>query len=132
MSNANTYSTGHPWYYVLGGKILSLKEIWQEVDTATYKGYLEAEIDKASGNTRKLQEMKTKAIVRVKEDISRYRQCALELHRYRKALPKDWHPECDDIHTAMGLKRNHIFNEFANLKQINELLQQQPTLFDFD
>jgi hypothetical protein len=131
MSYENSYKTGHPWYYVLGGKVLTLKEIWQEADTASYRGYLESEIDKAAGNNAKLNVLKTEAIARLKEDISRYRICALELHRYRKALPENHEPVCEDIHASMGFKRNHIFNEFANLKQINELLQQQPTLFDF-
>lgn len=123
MSDSNSYSTGHPWYYVLGGKVLSLKEIWQEAEQANYKGYRESEIDKANGNNTKLR--------RLKVDVSAYRTSALALHRYRKKLPKDWHPECDDIHTAMGLKRNHLFNEFANLQHIDELLAYQPDLFDF-
>lgn len=132
MDKENTYSTGHPWYYVLGGKVLSLKEILKEVNEALYKGYLETEIDKAAGNNAKLLELRTKIQSRLKDDISRYRQCALELHRYRKTLPENYKPACKDIHTSMGLKRNHIFNELANLKHIEELLSQQPTLFDFD
>ena len=132
MDSEKTYSTGHPWYYVLGGKILSLKEILKEVNEAPNKGYLETEIDKASGNNAKLQELKTKALSRLSDDISRYRQCALELHRYRKTLPENYKPICKEIHTSMGLKRNHIFNEFANLKHIEDLQAHQPTLFDFD
>jgi hypothetical protein len=131
MSDSNSYSTGHPWYYVLGGKVLSLKEIWQEAEQANYKGYRETEIDKANGNNTKLRSLKAETIQRLKVDVSGYRTSALALHRYRKTLPKDWHPECDDIHTAMGLKRNHVFNEFANLQHIDELLAYQPDLFDF-
>ena len=131
MSDSNSYSTGHPWYYVLGGKVLSLKEIWQEAEQANYKGYRETEIDKANGNNTKLRRLKAETIQRLKVDVSGYRTSALALHRYRKGLPKDWHPECDDIHTAMGLKRNHVFNEFANLQHIDELLAYQPDLFDF-
>lgn len=131
MSDSNSYSTGHPWYYVLGGKVLSLKEIWQEAEQTNYKGYRETEIDKANGNNTKLRTLKAETIQRLKVDISGYRKSALALHRYRKNLPKDWHPECDDIHTAMGLKRNHVFNEFANLQHIDELLAYQPDLFDF-
>ena len=130
MTQENTYSKGHPWYYVLGGKIPTLKEIKQDAENSKYNGYREEEIQKCSHNNSKLRLLREQVRESLKKDISRYRQVALELHRYRKTTTEICDPICKDIHTSMSLKYNHIFNEFANLKYIRQSLSYQPDLFD--
>ncbi len=125
-----TYSTGHPWHYVLGGKVLSIKEIWNEANASDYRGYRRDTIKKYFGKSDKLKALKSETIINLKRDINRYRECALALHRYRNKLPKNHQPTCEGVHVAISLKKNHIYNEFSNLKYINELLYQQPDLFD--
>ena len=81
-------------------------------------------------NNSKLKLLREQIKESLKNDISRYRQVALELHRYRKTTTEICDPICKDIHTSMSLKYNHIFNEFANLKYIRQSLSYQPDLFD--
>lgn len=131
MTMQNTYNNGHPWYYVLGGKVLSIRDIWEEVNLDNRKGgYNRYEIKKAFGNSEKLRALKVKTVARLKSDISRYRQCVFELHRYRKSLTENHNPVCEDVHVSVSLKVSHIYNELANLKYIEELLSYQPDLFD--
>ena len=131
MTDYNSYNTGHPWYYVLGGKVPSIKAIWKEVAHLDYKGCKEDDIKKAAGNSSKLRALKAQSFLRLKNDISSYRKYALELHRYRKSHSTDDHLVCEDIHVSLSLKNNHIYNELAHLRYIEELLSYQPDLFDF-
>ncbi len=117
------YSSGHPWYYVLGGHIPSIKEIRLEVRATAYKGYLAGEISKAFGNDAKLRSIKDDVEAALKKDISQYRQCAFQLYQYRKTA-KESEPVCDAVHVSVSLKRNHIYNELAHLDYINELTPQ--------
>lgn len=39
MTNDTGYNSGHPWYYILGGKVLPPKEILKAVEKTGYEGY---------------------------------------------------------------------------------------------
>lgn len=130
MTQENTYNKGHPWYYVLGGKIPTLKEIKQDAEISSYNGYRAEDIKKCSQNNSKLKLLREQVRESLKNDISRYRQVALELHKYRKTTTEICDPICKDVHVNMSLKYNHIFNEFAHLKYIRRSLSYQPDLFD--
>ena len=127
ITHIGDYCAGHPWYYVRGNEVLSPKEIRQEVIDDGYRGYLKDEImaiDRMAEPKRsqKLRQIREKTIEELKEDISRYRQCNLELHRYRlKSLQSDEPFGCHDVHTNIGLKHNHIYNCFAHLVLLDEL-----------
>ena len=58
MKEKLAYSSGHPWYYVLGGKVPSIKKIWEEAKASGYKGYLREDIANASGNISKLRQIR--------------------------------------------------------------------------
>lgn len=130
------YNTGHPWYYFLGGPVLSPKQILENTRYSGYKGYRDDEIARLdrkveperSNNLRKLR---CELIAKLKEDISGYRKRALELHRYR-ALNNNFTDvpvSCDDIHTNISLKHSHLVNGFAHLITIDECLNKQGDLF---
>lgn len=133
----NDYSTGHPWYYYLGGPILKPKAIKEATRISGYRGYLRDEIAKAdqkSEPTRSnaLRTIQARVLSELRRDLAGYRMCALELHRYRKAnrMPRD--PRgCDPIHTNISLKHNHLVNDFAHLIWLDELLSKQGDLFGF-
>jgi len=36
---------------------------------------------------------------------------------------------CTDIHTGISLKHNHLYNDFAHLLTLDNLLSKQPDLF---
>lgn len=129
MKEKLAYSSGHPWYYVLGGKVPSIKKIWEEAKASGYKGYLREDIANASGNNSKLRQIRQEAVQSLKRDISRYRECAFELNQIRK-ISNPANPKCLDVHTAISLKRNHIYNDVAHIRYIDELLSQQPELFE--
>lgn len=126
------YDPGHPWYYLLGGKPLTLKQIREHVGRRGYRGYNRDEIATASGRCepRRSQELRTLrsvALGRLKEDISGYRRAVFLLHEFRAAPDTD---ECAEVHVSVSLKHNHLFNEFAHLLWIDELLTHQLDLFE--
>ena len=66
------------------------------------------------------------------KDISRYRQCVFQLRKLKDAEDIPETPSCcSDIHVAMSLKHNHIYNGFAHLALLDELPAQQGDLFRF-
>lgn len=121
------YHAGHPWYYLLGGLVLTPKEIRNAACAATYRGYRADDIRKLAT----LSEPRRRAAIEkvtdeikseLQADIARYRQCVFELHEYRRtADPSEEPPICADIHVAISLKHNHIVNGFAHLALIDEL-----------
>jgi len=136
--NSNTeskgipYQTSHPWYYVLGGKVLKPSQIKENVIKSAYQGYLAEDIEIAA---RKSEPQRSIALRKIKDsvnkrlyfDLSRYREVTRELHMHRKkSITKE--PQCDSIHTSLSLKHNHIYNGFAHLVKIDELLSDQPEL----
>ena len=48
--NLTGYNFGHPWYYVLGGEILSPKQIRADVSAGNYQGYMAEEINAVDKN----------------------------------------------------------------------------------
>ncbi|MEO9827647.1 MAG: hypothetical protein ABJF50_24895 [Paracoccaceae bacterium] len=130
----HSYGAGHPWYYLLGGTVPTLKEIREEAHASGYKGYLAADIE-AIGRKQEPQRSAATKTKRQKledelrKDISRYRECARELRTHRVADSDVKQPACSDIHTAISLKHNHIYNGFANLKTLESLPEQQLDLF---
>ena len=121
------YNAGHPWYYVRGNKVLTPKQIKHDVQQSEYRGYLKDEIlainkQVEPRRTEKLQKLRQDTLQELNADLSRYRKCALELHRFRRTQDYTYNPvSCDDIHTSIGLKHNHIYNRFAHLILLDEL-----------
>ncbi len=137
-SNPHThggYGAGHSWYYLLGGKVLSPKQIREATRQSGYQGYARDDIHAADRKAEpqrsaSLRQFREKFEADVKKDLRFYRQMALTLHRYRKQRGTQETPICsDDIHMAMSLKHNHLVNGFAHLILIDELLNQQGDLF---
>ena len=139
-SNPHThggYSAGHPWYYLLGGVVLSPKQIREATRQSSYQGYARNDIHAADRKAEPkrsatLRQYREKFEADLKQDLRFYRRMALTLHRYRKQRGIAETPVCsDDIHMAMSLKHNHLVNGFAHLILIDELLNQQGDLFGF-
>ena len=132
------YSAGHPWYYFLGGKVPTLKQIRATAHARgdDYRGYRADEIDKAH---LRAEPMRTNDLCKIRDevlgglcaDISRYREVVRELHAYRAQHQYDESSmSCDGVHTSMSLKLAHIYNGFAHLKTL-DALPIQSDLFDF-
>lgn len=137
MNTHHGYSSGHPWYYHLGGKRLSLKEIQAEVIASGYRGYRADDIENADQmaepkRSETLRRLRADANRSLREDVSRYRELARKLTAHRRASGDE--PTggiCDCVHTNIGLKHNHIYNQFAHLHFIDSLLAKQGDLFGF-
>ena len=134
---ANGYGAGHPWYYVLGGPILKPRQIIKRIKENGYQGYMADDIkiaDKKPEPQRSeaLRAIKGNVIRSYRRDLSCYRKLACELRRYQQehALAID-SPVCESIHTNISLKHNQLYNDFAHLVLLDELLSHQPDLFDF-
>ena len=129
--NLPGYNFGHPWYYVLGGEILLPKQIRAEVSAGNYQGYMAEEINAVDNKpephrSEALRAFKEKFLKDLAEDISRYRQIACAIRRDRAENPIFIEP---DIHADISLKYAHIYNDFAHLNYIEDLLAQQGDLF---
>ena len=135
IENLTGYNFGHPWYYVLGGEILSPKQIRAEVSAGNYQGYMADDVhavDKKHEPHRSeaLRAFKAKFMKDLAEDISHYRQIACAIRRDRAENTIFIEPDsCADIHTDISLKYAHIYNDFAHLNYIEDLLAQQGDLF---
>ena len=132
------YQPGHPWFYKLGGKVLRPKQILSAVKASGYQGYRFDDIQQAGNKAEPhrsaaLRNIRQEVLTRLISDLSCYRAYARELRDYR-AIDEADRPEqpiCSDIHTSMSLKHNHLYNGFAHLAVIDDLLSSQPDLFDF-
>ena len=102
------YHPGHPWYYYLGGKPLSPREILEATRHSGYLGYARERI----ANLDHLSEPKRSQSLRAERD------------KFRSDLR-------EDIHVALSLKHNHMVNNFGHLILLDELLSKQKDLFDF-
>jgi hypothetical protein len=120
---------------VLGGETLSPKQIRAEVSTGSYQGYMAEEINTVDNKpephrSEALRAFKAKFLKDLAEDISRYRQIACAIRRDRAENSIFIEPDsCDDNHTNISLKYAHIYNDFAHLNYIEDLLAQQGDLF---
>jgi hypothetical protein len=78
-----------------------------------------------------LQKLRNAVLHQLANDISQYRNCVFKLgtHQNRSGINPNA-KVCDDIHVAVSLKHNHIYNDFAHLACLDELLNQQGDLFD--
>lgn len=131
------YNTGHPWYYHLGGPVLSLKAIREAARYSRYKGYRKDDIAKADKKpepqrSHALRTIRAQVVEELKRDIAGYRKRALALHRHRKnaeAHPLCAKASCADVHTNISLKHNHLVNDFAHLIWLDDLLNRQGDLF---
>ena len=131
----NGYSAGHPWYFYLGGRRLSLKQIRDAVLENGCEGWMTGYIldaDKKSEPQRSetLRTMRAKVIDDLRYDIGGYRRCARELAARRKAgLDRIKQVACAEVHTNISLKFSHLVNDFAHLRMIDDLLSKQLDLF---
>lgn len=133
QSNSNHYAPSHPWYYLLGGDILKPSAILAEVKTSGYRGYLSSQIEKSANKSEpqrsiELRKLDNESRSALFSDISRYRECVRELRLIREQHNEN-RTECLDIHVSISLKHNHIYNDFAHLIRLDELLSEQPDLF---
>ncbi|MGH1464120.1 MAG: hypothetical protein ACRBBQ_02050 [Cognatishimia sp.] len=123
------YGAGHPWYYLLGGDIPTPKDIRAHVLVGNYAGYLEQLISEADGKpepkrSKVLADLRGKIVAELDADLSRYRSCARDLRSWREMIGWADPLQCDDAHTAISLKFNHIVNGFANLRTLDNLPSQ--------
>lgn len=134
MFTCGGYCSGHPWYYNLGGKVLSPKQILESVKASGYQGYMREDIAAADAKAEPqrselLRALRAKVMDDLARDLSGYRARARELHAFRKVQGEPCEPSCADIHTNISLKHNHLFNDFAHLVWLDELLSHQLDLF---
>ena len=129
------YSAGHPWYYLLGGAIPSIKAIRTCASAGGYAGCSACLIREADGKpepkrTEALRYLRNLVRENLCGDISRYRECVRELRQWRSEQDGTGQLECGGVHTAISLKFNHILNDFANLQRLDSL-PKQVDLFEF-
>lgn len=125
------YSADHPWYYVLGGDIPSLKQIRAYTLERGCRGYLADEISQAHlkpepKRSQCLDKIRSSVLRSLRADISRYQEVAQDLRRLLRGAcaQAEQTPHCEDVHTSMSLKFCHIMNGFAHLNTLDALPKQ--------
>jgi hypothetical protein len=131
-----SYSSGHPWYYVLGGKPLFPSQIKARINLETYPDLMVEDILKASKmaepkRSERLRAIRLKTRASLSTDLNRYLECVRDLKNLRVSTPLDADPKCEDIHQSMSLKHNHIYNDYAQLMICESHLAKQADLFAF-
>jgi hypothetical protein len=126
------YDAGHPWYYVLGGVPLGPKQILRCVRARRHRGYLQDEIALSAARceprrSEELRKIRVSVVSSLRIDLARYLELVRALRRERRSGESF---ECSDLHTAVSLKHNHLFNDLAHLDWIDDLLSMQLDLFD--
>ena len=126
------YGPGHPWYYVQGGVPLGPKQILASARRKGYRGYLQDDIANAAGRceprrSQDLRILRAKVVASLSSDLAGYRRVVRDLRRHRLEVPGG---ECHEVHTAVSLKHNHLFNDLAHLSWIDELLAVQLDMFE--
>lgn len=133
---SSDYSPSHPWFYYLGGIVISPKQIKQRVMIKDQESYRAEDFEKL--NSRKeprrsesLRLMKEKIMQELVRDISAYRRTVRELKIWhaQDPLPEPFQ-SCNDVHTSMSLIYSHISNDFMHLKYLDNLASKQMDLFD--
>lgn len=124
------YSAGHPWYYLLGGKRPTLKQISAYAERFEKPGYRAEEIDVAHRlpepkRTQVLLKIRAAIMEDLRRDISGYRRAVRNLSAYRKAYQPEACPKiCGDVHVAMSLKFSHLLNDFIHLQKLKSMPSQ--------
>ncbi len=124
------YSAGHPWYYVRGGTVPTLKQIRGYASKFEKRGYMADEVETAHrlpeprrGAT--LAKIRAQVLQSMRGDISGYRKAARQLAAYRgKHGFNEDPPRCEDVHVAISLKFCHTLNDFIHLRQLDALPSQ--------
>ena len=86
---ANDYSVGHPWYYKLGGKVLTPKQILESVRQSEYQGYMQDDIEKLNKKSEPMRSASIRKLtLQIKKDLnkslSQYRKYVHKLSYFRK------------------------------------------------
>ena len=129
------YRQGHPWYYLLGGRPPSLKEIKAEAESDERGGYLADDIAQMDAMTEpkrseKLRALRYRILKSLDRDIRIFRRCVRELRIYQEEHEGDEVPNSSaEIHMSVSLKYSHLFNGFGNLHLIETCLDKQKDLF---
>ena len=123
------YSASHPWYYLSGGAIPSIRAIRTCAISRKFAGCSarligEADAKAEPKRTEALRYLRNRVLEDLRCDISRYRECVRELRKWREKNGAPDKPECSGVHTAVSLKFNHILNDFANLHRLDSLPMQ--------
>ncbi len=133
---ATGYNPGHPWYYLRGGCVQTPRQIIETVKERKYQGYRIGDFQKVSSKpepqrSENLRKIRNEIYEEFRGDLSRYRELACALRRYRNEFGMNTQTlGCQDIHSNISLKYNHLFNDLAHLLRLDELLSYQLDLFN--
>jgi hypothetical protein len=124
----HSYKPSHPWYYKLGGKPPTLKSIRDNAIHQKYQGYLSDDIAKARHQSEpkrseQLKHLTDRITADLQRDITIYRQLRRDYALLSFHGKLNENPDiCDDIHTSLSLKYNHLSNHFIHLHQLQQCL----------
>lgn len=128
------YNSGHPWYYRLGGEILTVEQIKTKAsDGRTIPHFVQmyyAKLDMMEEPKRSASiQQEIDALERgLRKDVARYLECVTEINRLRTVCgpePYDWIKQTyNEPTTSISLKHNHISYCAAKITALKSLKRQ--------
>lgn len=137
MADHAGYNSSHPWYYKLGGRILSPAEIAAEVEheLGTTGDFTMVEKLDQMNEPRRSNKIR-KAIEQLQQsqqqNVERYHEVTEQLtYERERPGPYEWDKRrmWSDPTTAVSLKHNHIAYAHATICRLNDLVSVQLELF---
>ncbi|CAE7394299.1 unnamed protein product, partial [Symbiodinium microadriaticum] len=124
----NGYKPTHPWYYVLGGAIPTPRQIKSYGLVTGLPDFMLENVIAANNKpepqrSAELQLLRQKALKRLRQHLSRYRQVASALRAHR--LTENGDPAFDEKHSDIAFKFTHTCIAFAVLQTIDKLPTQR-------
>ncbi|WP_416877405.1 hypothetical protein [Litorimonas sp.] len=130
----NTYQPSHPWYYRLGAPPLFPSQIKASVDVEHYPDFMIEDILAATAmaepqRSERLRSIRCKIRAELRRDLAIYLERLRELKARRLDPSPEDQPIASCVYTAMSLKHNHIYNDYAQLMICEKFLSEQGDLF---
>lgn len=126
------HDCGEPWYYALGGPVLTIKQIKAKVKASNHRGYLENELPliDAQPEPRRLElflHYREEFRAELAENLSSYRRAVRKLNEYRASSQQKAPPTyCHEVHEEMSVTYALLTIDFGHLALIDELLSKEP------
>ena len=108
----------------------------KEARASGNRGFMADQIDKSDQmpepkRSQALRKYRKQVTTELSQDARMYRVAVRDLHRYQAEQADDQQERhCQDVHVAVSLKYCHLYDDFAHLHVLNDLLEKQRNLFD--
>jgi hypothetical protein len=134
MAKHGGYDSSHPWYYLTGGRILTVDEIRAESCAGCDKDRIsKLNLMKEPRRSAEIKQLKASISDGLKRDAEIYAEQAARVE-YRRRWLGPWQDQARDMweepNSGIGFKHNHLRYGFSQMLGLDALtVEEQLTLF---